>query len=321
MGKRSRKRGDAVPAAAVAPARPSASRGAAGSPARTALAPRTARSRRGTRCRSSSCACSWASCCWCSACWTCVRDRGKLMLVLRHGPRLARRPGHRPARAPRRLPLPHDGDRGAAAVTTAAVAYFAGAPWPALIVAAVAVFAAVFWLMRRVVRAQREPGAPGVAASLYAVSDEKRMQLRGLHHVTAICRRRWSRRSPSTATCSGSRSSTTGRPTTIPARATCGSARWTGGPGHARVASWSTRELPTGVVGVGLDPPLRASLVDSADEQDAWRDYLRDRGRRVLRRASTAARSARSTCAIPTATWSRSPPAGPASRTGAPATS
>jgi len=36
------------------------------------------------------------------------------------------------------------------AVTTAAVAYFAGVPWPVVVVAAAAVFATVFWWMRRV---------------------------------------------------------------------------------------------------------------------------------------------------------------------------
>ena len=35
------------------------------------------------------------------------------------------------------------------AVTTAALAYFAGVAWPLVVVAAVAVFAVVFWLMRR----------------------------------------------------------------------------------------------------------------------------------------------------------------------------
>jgi len=35
------------------------------------------------------------------------------------------------------------------AVTTAALAYFAGVVWPLVVVAAVAVFAVVFWLMRR----------------------------------------------------------------------------------------------------------------------------------------------------------------------------
>src|SRR5215208_1318993 len=35
------------------------------------------------------------------------------------------------------------------AVTTAAVAYFAGVAWPLVVVAAVAVFGGVFWLMRR----------------------------------------------------------------------------------------------------------------------------------------------------------------------------
>jgi hypothetical protein len=36
------------------------------------------------------------------------------------------------------------------AVTTAAAAYFAGVPWPVVVVAAAAVFATVFWWMRRV---------------------------------------------------------------------------------------------------------------------------------------------------------------------------
>ena len=72
------------------------------------------------------------------------------------------------------------------AVIAAAALYFAGAPWPAVIVAAVVVFAGVL--------VDRPPGlhaprAPRPGARLpYPVSDEKRMQLRGLHHVTAICR-------------------------------------------------------------------------------------------------------------------------------------
>jgi hypothetical protein len=36
------------------------------------------------------------------------------------------------------------------AVTTAAVAYFAGVPWPAVVIAAAAVLAGVFWWMRNV---------------------------------------------------------------------------------------------------------------------------------------------------------------------------
>jgi hypothetical protein len=49
------------------------------------------------------------------------------------------------------------------AVTTAAVLYFAGLPWPVLIAGAVAVFAGVFWWMRRVFmrRASRARRARG----------------------------------------------------------------------------------------------------------------------------------------------------------------
>ena len=49
------------------------------------------------------------------------------------------------------------------AVTTAAVLYFMGVPWPVLIAGAVAVFAGVFWWMRRVFmrRASRARRARG----------------------------------------------------------------------------------------------------------------------------------------------------------------
>jgi hypothetical protein len=46
------------------------------------------------------------------------------------------------------------------AVTTAAVAYFIGAPWPVIVIAAALVLAGVFWWMRRVFmrRARRARG-------------------------------------------------------------------------------------------------------------------------------------------------------------------
>jgi hypothetical protein len=49
------------------------------------------------------------------------------------------------------------------AVTTAAALYFAGVPWTVLVIAAVAVFASVFWWMRRVFmrRASRARRARG----------------------------------------------------------------------------------------------------------------------------------------------------------------
>ena len=49
-----------------------------------------------------------------------------------------------------------------------------------------------------------------------------------------------------------------------------------GGPGQL-VSFMQYPELPTGVVGVGSTHHF-ALLVDTPDEQEAWRDYLRGRG-------------------------------------------
>ena len=50
-----------------------------------------------------------------------------------------------------------------------------------------------------------------------------------------------------------------------------------------------------------------AFAVESREELDAWRDYLRDRGVPSAREVFERGGFARSTCAIPTGTSSRSP--------------
>ena len=185
MGKRSRKRGDASPRSLPRPRpRPRRRRAAAAAARRS----RTARSRPGTRSRSSSCACSSGSSCSCSARSTCARTAASCMLVLGMAlgslggldtalrEHLAGYRSHTTVIAS----LP--------AVTTAAAAVlrarrrgpcWSSAPWPSSRSCSGGCGGSSCAL---------RAGRAGRAASLYAVSDEKRMQLRGLHHVTAICR-------------------------------------------------------------------------------------------------------------------------------------
>ena len=49
-----------------------------------------------------------------------------------------------------------------------------------------------------------------------------------------------------------------------------------GGPGHL-ISFMQYPELPAGVVGVGSTHHF-ALIVDTTEEQEAWRDYLRDHG-------------------------------------------
>ena len=118
------------------------------------------------------------------------------------------------------------------AVTCAALLYFAGAPWPAVVVAAVAVVGAVFWWMRRAFM-RRAAGRAGHAARLY------RRVRREAHAAARAAPRHGDlprpgrARSRSTATCSGSPWCTTARPTTTPRAATCGSGRSTARPGRS----------------------------------------------------------------------------------------
>ena len=99
------------------------------------------------------------------------------------------------------------------------------------------------------------------------------MQLRGLHHVTAICR-------DLEATIAFYRDVLgLGDRPRRPGDDDPGTRHvWFGAPGRAPRArcsrSWSTRELPKGVVGVGSTHHF-ALVVESAEELEAWRDYLR----------------------------------------------
>ena len=103
------------------------------------------------------------------------------------------------------------------------------------------------------------------------MSEERRMQLRGLHHVTGICRDLEATIASATSSASGS--SMTARATTTPARATCGSARPAARAGTL-LSFMEYPQLPTGVVGVGSTHHF-ALVVESAEELEAWRDYLR----------------------------------------------
>ena len=102
------------------------------------------------------------------------------------------------------------------------------------------------------------------------------MQLRGLHHLTLISR-------DLERTIAFYRdllglAIVARRPvaTTTPGRATCGSARSTATPGML-VSFMQYPDLPKGVVGTGSTHHF-ALVVDSAEEQEAWRDYLRGQG-------------------------------------------
>ena len=87
---------------------------------------------------------------------------------------------------------------------------------------------------------------------------------------------------PSTATCSASRWSSRPPTTTTPTPATSGSATPTAGAGTL-LSFLEYPAMPEGSVGVGSTHHL-ALAVDSAEELDAWRDYLRGRGVQTHRR-------------------------------------
>ncbi|HET8950367.1 MAG TPA: VOC family protein [Solirubrobacteraceae bacterium] len=107
------------------------------------------------------------------------------------------------------------------------------------------------------------------------MSDEKRMQLRGIHHVTAICR-------DAEQTIAFYRDLLglavvhDGPSDDDPDSRHVWFGALDGGPGRL-VSFMQYPELPTGVVGVGSTHHF-ALLVESAEEQEAWRDYLRGRG-------------------------------------------
>jgi glyoxylase I family protein len=107
------------------------------------------------------------------------------------------------------------------------------------------------------------------------VSEEKRMQLRGLHHVTAICR-------DAEQTIAFYRDVLglaivhDGPSEDDPDSRHVWFGAMDGGPGKL-VSFMQYPELPKGVVGVGSTHHF-ALLVESSEEQEAWRDYLRGRG-------------------------------------------
>ena len=103
------------------------------------------------------------------------------------------------------------------------------------------------------------------------------MQLRGLHHVTAICRdlERDDRVLPRPAR---PRASCTTAPSDDdPESRHVWFGALDGGPGTL-VSFMQYPELPTGVVGVGSTHHFALLGRDAPDEQEAWRDYLRGRG-------------------------------------------
>ena len=103
-------------------------------------------------------------------------------------------------------------------------------------------------------------------------TDEKRMQLRGLHHVTAICRDAeqtiaFYRDLMGLAVVHDGPSDDDPQSRHV----------WFGaqdGRAGMLVSFMQYPELPTGVVGIGSTHHF-AFMVDSAEEQEAWRDYLR----------------------------------------------
>jgi glyoxylase I family protein len=107
------------------------------------------------------------------------------------------------------------------------------------------------------------------------VSDEKRLQLRGLHHVTAICRD-LEQTIGFYRDVLGLAVVHDGPSDDDPASRHVWFGALDGSPGRL-VSFMQYPELPKGVVGVGSTHHF-ALLVDTPEEQEAWRDYLRRRG-------------------------------------------
>ena len=101
------------------------------------------------------------------------------------------------------------------------------------------------------------------------------MQLRGLHHVTAICRD-LEQTIGFYRDVLGLAVVHDGPSDDDPASRHVWFGALDGTPGRL-VSFMQYPELPTGVVGVGSTHHF-ALLVDSAEELEAWRDYLRGRG-------------------------------------------
>jgi catechol 2,3-dioxygenase-like lactoylglutathione lyase family enzyme len=104
------------------------------------------------------------------------------------------------------------------------------------------------------------------------VADDKRMRLRGLHHVTAICR-------DLEQTIAFYRDTLGLRIVRDAPSDDDPDARhvWFDGGDGTFVSFMEYATMPEGVVGIGSTHHF-ALRVDTVDEQAAWRDYLRERG-------------------------------------------
>jgi glyoxylase I family protein len=107
------------------------------------------------------------------------------------------------------------------------------------------------------------------------MGDGKRMQLRGLHHVTAISRD-LERTIAFYRDLLGLAIVHDGPSDDDPQTRHVWLGALAGSPGQL-VSFMQYPELPQGVVGIGSTHHF-ALLVDTADEQEAWRDYLRGQG-------------------------------------------
>jgi catechol 2,3-dioxygenase-like lactoylglutathione lyase family enzyme len=106
-------------------------------------------------------------------------------------------------------------------------------------------------------------------------SEQKRMQLRGLHHVTAICGDP-ERTIAFYRDLLGLGIVHDGPSDDDPQSRHIWFGALDGRPGTL-ISFMHYPELPSGVVGVGSTHHF-ALIVDSAEEQEAWRDYLRGQG-------------------------------------------
>ena len=119
-------------------------------------------------------------------------------------------------------------------------------------------------------RGARAP--PHVLGCVALMGDGKRMQLRGLHHVTAICKD-LERTIGLYRDVLGLGIVHDGPSDDDP------DARhvWFGSGDGTFVSFMEYPHMPDGVVGIGSTHHF-ALRVDSQEEQEAWRDYLRERG-------------------------------------------
>ena len=106
-------------------------------------------------------------------------------------------------------------------------------------------------------------------------TEQKRMQLRGVHHVTAICAD-LERTIAFYRDLMGLAVVHDGPSDDDPQSRHVWFGALDGGPGRL-VSFMQYPELPKGVVGTGSTHHF-AFTVDSPDEQEAWRDYLRAQG-------------------------------------------